>query len=81
MSSRIHSPLIRAALFAFLALDLLGAVAFLYDQLFSVEAPYLWVLSTVLVLVASPLLLRATDVVLGWAEEEAGVPNAEEKIP
>lgn len=71
----------RIALIAFLALDLLGLVALLYDQLFSVDGPYLWVLSTVLVLAALPLLARAADYVLTPPEDSDIIPTAGGKIP
>ena len=74
---RLH----RIALIAFLALDLLGLVALVYDQLFSVEAPYLWVVSAVLVLAALPLLVRLADYVLAPPEDGDIVPTAGGKIP
>ena len=76
-----HPRLRRSALIAFLALDLLGLVALLYDQLLSVESPYLWVVSAVLVLAAFPLLGRLADYLLAPPEDGDIVPTAGGKIP
>ncbi len=76
-----RSQLRRTALIAFLALDLLGLVALVYDQLFSVETPYLWVVSAVLVLAALPLLARLADYVLAPPDDSDIVPTAGGKIP
>jgi hypothetical protein len=64
MRSSLRYHLLRGALVAFLALDLLGLVALLYDQLFSVETPYLWVMSGVMVLAALPMLTKLADYLL-----------------
>lgn len=76
-----RSQLRRSALIAFLALDLLGLVALLYDQLFRVETPYLWVVSAVLVLAALPLLVRLADYLLTPPEDSDIIPTAGGKIP
>lgn len=73
--------LIRTGLVAFLAADLLGLVAFVYDQLFTVESPYLWVLSSVLVVTALPLLVRLADYLATPPERGRIVPTMGEKIP
>ncbi len=71
----------RVALIAFLALDLLGLVALVYDQLFSVESPYLWVVSAVLVLASLPLLVRLADYVLAPPDDSDIIPTTGGKIP
>lgn len=81
MNHPTRRNLIRAALVAFLALDLLGLVALLYDQLFSVQAPFLWVVSATLVVIAMPLLVRLADAVIEMATDQATIPNPGEKIP
>lgn len=81
MSLPIRHHLIRGALVAFLAVDLLGLAALLYDQLFSVESPYLWVLSAVPVVAALPLLVRLADYVMLLAREDPTVSFPGEKIP
>lgn len=77
----LRQHLLRWALIAFLALDLLGGVALLYDQLFNVETPYLWVLSAVLVLAAMPLLARLADYLLAPPSDITIVPFSGGKIP
>jgi ABC-type nitrate/sulfonate/bicarbonate transport system permease component len=81
MSLPIRHHLIRGALVAFLAADLLGLAALLYDQLFSVEAPYIWVLSAVPVVAALPLLVRLADHVMLLAKDDPMVRFPGEKIP
>lgn len=81
MSLPIRHHLIRGALVAFLAADLLGLAALLYDQLFSVESPYLWVLAAVPVVAAMPLLMRLADYVMLLAREDSTVSFPGEKIP
>jgi len=81
MSLPVRHHLIRGALVAFLAADLLGLAALLYDQLFSVEAPYIWVLSAVPVVAALPLLVRLADYVMLLARDDAMVRFPGEKIP
>lgn len=77
----LRHHLLRWALIAFLATDLLGGVALLYDQLFSVETPYLWVLSAVLVLAAMPLLVRLADYLLAPPSDAPIIPFSGGKIP
>ena len=71
----------RLALVGFLALDLVGLVALLFDQLLSDHPVYPWVIALGMVLIALPLLGQAVDYVLAPPSEAAIVPDTGEKIP
>ena len=81
MRPPIRPFIARASLTAFLAIDLLGLTALLYDQLFAVESPYLWIMSAVLVAAAMPWLVRASDYLATPPERKPLVRSMGEKIP
>ena len=79
-------PILRHRLFrygfvALTALDLLGLAALVFNQWFGVAAPQVWVLATVLVLTALPLLFRLADVVIALAARYESGSFLGEKIP
>ncbi|RZA15762.1 MAG: hypothetical protein EOP93_16405 [Lysobacteraceae bacterium] len=81
MRSNSSSRLRRNALVGFLALDLLGLLALLADQLFSANPAYPWLIALGLVMAALPMLVQAADYVLTPPQGGGIVPNAGEKIP
>jgi hypothetical protein len=81
MRSALHQHLPRFGLVAFLAADLLGLSALLYDQWFAVDAPQAWLFAAVLTVCALPLLFRAADAVMVMAQDVASGQITGEKIP
>lgn len=81
MRSAFHPRLRRHALVGLLAVDLLGLIALVVDQVFSTNPTYPWIIAMALVLAALPLLAQAADYVLAPSLGTAIVPNAGEKIP
>jgi hypothetical protein len=75
--SRLH----RHALLGFLAIDMLGLVALVVDQVFSADPVYPWIIAMGLVIAALPLLAQAVDYVLSPLPDAAIVPDTGEKIP
>ena len=71
----------RHALVGLLAIDLLGLVALVMDQVFSADPTYPWIIAMALVIAALPLLAQAADYVLSAPAGTAIIPNAGEKIP
>lgn len=81
MGSTSAPRLRRHALLGFLAVDMLGLVALLVDQVFSADPVYPWIIAMGLVIAALPLLAQAVDYVLSTPAEAAIVPDTGEKIP
>jgi hypothetical protein len=81
MPALVRQHLPRFGLIAFLAADLLGLSALVYDQWFVVDTPQAWLLATVLTVCALPLLVRAADAVMAMATESGLGPNPGENIP
>ena len=71
----------RHALLGFLAIDMLGLVALVVDQVFSADPVYPWIIAMGLVIAALPLLAQAVDYVLSTPDAAAIVPDTGEKIP
>ena len=81
MRSTAPSRLRRHALLGFLAIDMLGLVALVVDQVFSADPVYPWIIAMGLVIAALPLLAQAVDYVLSPPSDAAIVPDTGEKIP
>ncbi|GHC04175.1 hypothetical protein [Thermomonas carbonis] len=81
MRSTFSSRLRRHALLGFLAIDMLGLVALVVDQVFSTDPVYPWIIAMGLVIAALPLLAQAVDYVLSTPADAAIVPDTGEKIP
>lgn len=81
MHAALRQQLPRIGLVAFLAADLMGLSALVYDQWFAVEMPQAWLLAAVLTVCALPLLVRGADAVMTMAREAAAGAFPGEKIP
>ena len=81
MAPLLRQQLPRYGLIAFLAADLLGLSALVYDQWFAVDRPQAWLLAAVLTACALPVLVRAADAVMAMAAETGLGPNPGENIP
>lgn len=71
----------RTALAGILALDLLGLLSLLMDQLFALDPQQLWTLSGVLTVAAVPWLHRLSNDLAGTGQQASLVRSAGEKIP
>lgn len=81
MSALVRQQFPRFGLIVFLAADLLGLSALVYDQWFAVDRAQAWVLATVLTLCALPVLARVADAVMVMAADAPLGANPGEKIP
>lgn len=81
MRPALRHPLFRHGFVALTALDLLGLAALLFNQGFGVAAPQVWVLATVVMLSALPLLYRLAEVVIALAARHKSGSFLGENIP
>ncbi len=81
MPRLVRQQLPRFGLIAFLAADVLGLSALVYDQWFAVDRPQAWLLATVFTACALPLLVGVADAVIAMAAAARLGPNPGENIP
>jgi len=81
MSRSTRRLLLRNALSALIALDLLALIALVVNQWLVQDMAYAWGIAAVLALPLFALAGPLSDAVLVMADRHAGIPNTGEKIP
>lgn len=81
MRPALRHHLLRSALIALTALDLLGLSAFLFNHGLGVQHPQVWVLAGVLTVSAAPMLVALVDRLLAAAAAFETIPFVGDKIP
>jgi len=81
MSRSTHRSLLRNALSALVALDLLGLAALVSNQWLAIPPAQVWGVSAMLALPVFMLVRPLSDAVLGMADRFGGIPDPGEKIP
>ncbi|MDQ2703027.1 MAG: hypothetical protein M3Y70_09525 [Pseudomonadota bacterium] len=76
-----HRPLVRNALSALVALDLLGLATLVSNQWFAIDPVLAWGVAAVLALPVYVLVMPLSNAVVAMADRFGGVPDAGEKIP
>lgn len=81
MSRATHRSLLRNALSALVALDLLGLAALVSNQWFAITPAQVWGVAAMLALPVFMLVRPLSDAVLAMADRFGGIPDPGEKIP
>lgn len=81
MRPALRHHLLRSALIALTALDVLGLSAFLFNHGLGVHHPQAWVLAGVLTVSAAPMLTALVDRVFAAAAVFETIPFVGDKIP